>query len=180
MNSLGSRVFSRQSITKLSPLSRAVPRTTHAYHSYDHPSSPSYSETSGKILSAALKHVSTTGFSETSLRRGASDAGYLATSTNLFPRGAFDLVAYYLVTRRLALQDLVNDPETGYAKQWAENKVGVGSRVRTLLLDRLRMNGKAEIVHKWPEVSHTIPEYLLTISGTGSHVSSHKCATISL
>jgi ubiquinone biosynthesis protein COQ9 len=76
----------------------------------------------------------------------------MSISTNLFPRGVFDLIAYYLMTKRLALQNSVNG-ENGYAKTWAENKIGVGSRVRTLLLERLNMNAKAGIVKKWPEVS---------------------------
>jgi hypothetical protein len=122
------------------------------YHSYDHPSSPPYSPTAQLILSAALKHVPISGFSTHSLRAGAQDAGYLSTSTNLFPQGAFDLVAYYLVTRRLALQDLVNDTENGYAKEWTEKKTGVGARVRRLLLDRLRMNAESGVTLKWPEV----------------------------
>src|ERR1700759_5353506 len=82
----------RSSVVPLQHVSR--------YHSYDHPSTPPYSSTARTILSAALQHVPITGFSTESLRLGAKDVGYLSTSTNLFPQGAFDLVAFYLVTRR--------------------------------------------------------------------------------
>jgi ubiquinone biosynthesis protein COQ9 len=121
------------------------------FHSYDHPSAPPYSPTAHAILSASLSHVPVHGFTQESLRRGASDAGYMAISTNLFPQGAFDLVVFYLMNRRLALKDVVNG-ENGYAKVWRENEVGVEARVRSLLLERLRMNDEFGVVEKWTEV----------------------------
>jgi ubiquinone biosynthesis protein COQ9 len=121
------------------------------YHSYDHPSAPPYSPTAHSILSASLSHVPVYGFTQESLRRGAKDAGYMAISTNLFPQGAFDLITFYLMTRRLALKDAVNGEE-GYAKVWRENEVGIESRVRSLLLERLRMNDEFGVIEKWPEV----------------------------
>jgi ubiquinone biosynthesis protein COQ9 len=75
----------------------------------------------------------------------------MAISTNLFPRGAFDLIVFYLMTRRLALKDAVNGEE-GYAKAWREQEVGIEARVRCLLLERLRMNDEFGVVEKWPEV----------------------------
>ena len=122
------------------------------YHSYEHPSPPPFSSTAQSILSAAISHIPQHGFTQKALHLGAKDAGFMSISTNLFPRGVFDLIAFYLVTRRLALQDTVNG-ENGYAKSWNENKTGVGSRVRTLLLERLKMNKEAGIINKWPEVS---------------------------
>jgi ubiquinone biosynthesis protein COQ9 len=122
------------------------------YHSYEHPSQPPYSSTAESILSASVAHIPQHGFTQKSLQLGAKDAGFMSISTNLFPRGVFDLIAYYLMTKRLALQNSVNG-ENGYAKIWAENKIGVGSRVKTLLLERLNMNAKAGIIKKWPEVS---------------------------
>jgi ubiquinone biosynthesis protein COQ9 len=133
-----------------------------SYHSYDHPSPPPYSTTANAILSASIAHIPIHGFSSKSLQLGAQDAGYLPISTNLFPRGIFDLISYYLVTRRLALKDIVNGEE-GVGKVWEERKLGPGARVRELLLARLRMNGKAGVVGKWPEV-----RLIVSISSTFS------------
>jgi len=124
-----------------------------SYHSYDHPSAPPYSSTAQSILSASVSHIPEHGFSQRTLQLGAKDAGFMSVSTNLFPRGVFDLVAFYLMTKRLALQDSVNG-ENGFAKSWAEQKTGIGLRVRTLLLERLKMNEKSGVVKKWPEVRH--------------------------
>jgi ubiquinone biosynthesis protein COQ9 len=121
------------------------------YHSYQHPSPLPYSDVSGSILAAAISHVPEHGFTQDALRLGAKDNGYLQISTNLFPQGVFDLIIYYLASKRLALHDVVNG-ENGYAKSWEEGKPGVGSRVRTLMFDRLRMNGEAGITKRWPEV----------------------------
>ncbi|KAJ9648913.1 Ubiquinone biosynthesis protein coq9, mitochondrial [Coniosporium apollinis] len=110
-----------------------------SYHSYETPQPSPYPPTESAILSSALSHVPNHGFTTTSLRLGARDAGYLDASTNLFPRGAFDLVQYHLVTRRLALKDAVQFPE----------KLGVGAKVRCLALERLRAN--REVIHRWQE-----------------------------
>ena len=132
------------------------------YHSYEHPSPPPYSSTAQSILSAAISHIPQHGFTQKTLHLGAKDSGFMSISTNLFPRGVFDLIAFYLMTRRLALQDTVNG-ENGYAKSWYENKTGVGSRVRTLLLERLKMNEKAGIISRWPEVSNSFLAFSLRI-----------------
>jgi ubiquinone biosynthesis protein COQ9 len=130
------------------------PRQFAQYHSYDHPSAPPYSPTAHAILSASLSHVPAHGFTPEALRHGAKDAGYMAISTNLFPQGAFDLVVFYLMTRRLALKDAVNG-EDGYAKVWQENEAGIEARVRSLLLERLRMNERFGVVEKWTGVGHS-------------------------
>lgn len=92
-----------------------------------------------------------TGFTKASLTQGATDAGYLPASTNLFTRGAFDLVVYHLVTQRLALKDRIQfpefDPNVDGAKQ--TKPLGTGAKVRALLLARLRAND--ELLPKLPE-----------------------------
>jgi ubiquinone biosynthesis protein COQ9 len=98
-----------------------------------------------------MPYIPEHGFSQTTLQLGAKDAGYLSVSTNLFPRGVFDLISYYLVTRRLALNDTVHGKD-GMATEWEEKKLGPGARVRALLLERLKMNGEAKVVQRWPEV----------------------------
>ena len=92
------------------------------------------------ILSASLTHVPRHGFTSAALIQGARDAGYLDVSTNLFSQGPFDLVRYHLITQRLALRDRVQFP----------THLGVGAKVRSLALQRLRANGT--IIGRWQEV----------------------------
>ncbi|MCJ1282786.1 Ubiquinone biosynthesis protein coq9, mitochondrial [Xylographa opegraphella] len=110
------------------------------YHSYEHDPEPPFTDTEDSILSAALNHVPSQGFTTLALTHGAEDAGYLDVSTNLFPRGPFDLINYHLVTQRLALKDRIQFPDPS---------IGVGAKVRALALQRLKAN--KEIIHRWPE-----------------------------
>lgn len=117
-----------------------------SYHSYEYSQPPPFPPAESAILSAALSHVPSYGFTADALRLGARDAGYMDVSTNLLPRGVFDLVNYHLVTQRMALKNSVQFPAQG------ENgkKLGTGAKVRTLTLARLRANGP--IIHRWQEV----------------------------
>ena len=63
-------------------------------------------------------------------------------STNLFPKGTFDLVKYHLVSQRLGLKDRV---------QFPDEKMGVGRKVRSLVVERLRANVDTGIVPRWQE-----------------------------
>ena len=119
-----------------------------AYHSYDYAQPPPFPPAETKILSSAYAHVPDHGFTIDALKLGARDAGYLDASTNLFPRGVYDLINYHLVTQRLALKDSVQFPEAQDGK-----KIGVGSKVRSLTLARLRAN--EPILHRWQEVRIT-------------------------
>jgi ubiquinone biosynthesis protein COQ9 len=110
------------------------------YHSYEHNPPPAYPETESTILSSALAHVPRHGFTQKALTLGAKDNGYLDISTNLFRKGAFDLVLYYLVTQRLALGNRV---------QFLDENMGVGRKVRSLVMERLRANGEAGVVPHW-------------------------------
>jgi ubiquinone biosynthesis protein COQ9 len=150
-----------------------------AYQSAQHPLPPPYTPTESAILSAALRHVPAHGFSETSLRLGAREAGYLDVTTNLFPRGAFDLVNYHLVTRRLGLKDEVQFPDSDKAGE--KKKLGVGAKVRLLMLARLRAN--AEVIGQWQGVriqteisSQSIPcSSLARLSLAGSGLCTDIC-----
>lgn len=113
------------------------------YHSNEHPSPPPYRAAESAILSSALRHVPTYGFTQHALNLGAKDAGYLDISTNLFPRGAFDLVLYHLITQRLALKDKIQFPE--------DVKIGVGRKVKSLVLERLRGNIESGVLPRWQE-----------------------------
>ncbi|UPX09943.1 Ubiquinone biosynthesis protein coq9, mitochondrial [Ascochyta rabiei] len=114
------------------------------YHSYDYAQPPLFAPAESKILSSAYAHVPHHGFTIDALKLGARDAGYLDASTNLFPRGVFDLINYHLVTQRLALRDSVQ-----FAKEKDGRKLGVGSKVRALTLARLRAN--EPVLHRWQE-----------------------------
>lgn len=113
-----------------------------SYYSYEHTAPPPYPKVETAILTAALTHVPKSGFTQQSLTLGAKQVGYIDISTNLFPKGAFDLVKFYLVTQRLALKNRI---------QFPDEKVGVGKKVRSLVLERLRANADAEVVGKWQE-----------------------------
>ncbi|EKG18105.1 Ubiquinone biosynthesis protein COQ9 [Macrophomina phaseolina MS6] len=119
---------------------------TACYHSYEHAQPEPYPPAESAILSAALPHVPEHGFTNAALQLGARDAGYLDASTNLFPRGPFDLIQYHLVIRRLALRDTVQFPED---RENGGKRLGIGARVRLLTLERLRAN--APVIHRWQE-----------------------------
>lgn len=94
------------------------------------------------------------GFGELALARGIADAGYPDVSTNLFPRGVFDLVHYHLVTQRHALKTChLEGPsrpaEHGRAGGEVEQDEEVRRRVRQLLWSRLLAN--RSIIHRWHE-----------------------------
>ncbi|KAK4695229.1 ubiquinone biosynthesis protein COQ9, partial [Lecanoromycetidae sp. Uapishka_2] len=111
------------------------------YHSYEHDQAPPFNPTEDRILSAALSHVPTYGFTVTALTKGVRDVGYLDVSTNLFPTGAFSIIQYYLVIQRLALAE--------HAQSSTESHGDVLSNVRTLALRRLHVN--KPIIHHWQE-----------------------------
>ena len=124
----------------LRPFLLHAPRA--AYHSYEHTELPPYRDVEQLILSSGLTHVATHGFTSQALALGAQDAGYLHISTNLFPQGAFALVKYHLVTQRLGLKDKI---------QFHDEQMGVGRRVRSLVLERLRANVAHGVVPRWRE-----------------------------
>jgi ubiquinone biosynthesis protein COQ9 len=73
----------------------------------------------------------------------------------LLPRGEFDLILFWLASRRGLLRGKVE--EGGLFRRIAAEKekdvyeLGVEERVRGLLLERLRMND--EVRHVWQDVS---------------------------
>lgn len=77
-------------------------------------------------------------------------------SVNLLPRGVFELVMFWLVSRRLGLKEALDGSDGGLKRQWEEQKVGVGGRVRSLVLERLRMNERAGVMARWQEVCYII------------------------
>ncbi|BCR83027.1 uncharacterized protein ACHE_10429S [Aspergillus chevalieri] len=117
------------------------------YHSENHPSTPpqenEYSNSQLTILSAALAHVPRHGFSRDALILGARDSGFLDVSVQLLPRGEFDLVLFWLASRRGLLRDV--------AEKLKGKEMGVEKKVRCLVMERLRMNEMVKT--EWQGVS---------------------------
>ena len=111
------------------------------YHSDDLKSRTPFSHAQSAILSNALAHVPTHGFTSSALSAGVRDAGYPDVSINLLTRGPFDLVHYHLVQQRLSLPRLVGV---------VDDKLDEWMRVRAILVRRLYANGN--VVSRWTEV----------------------------
>jgi ubiquinone biosynthesis protein COQ9 len=123
-----------------------------SYHSQYHPELPPHEYTNSQttILSAALNHVPKHGFTMEAMTLGARDAGFLDVSVQLLPRGEFDLVLFWLASRRGLLRGKVEDGF--FEKIAAQGKaLSVEEKTKLLIMERLRMN--AEIKHQWQGVS---------------------------
>jgi len=133
-------------------LQHQLPRAA-LYHSHSHaPPPPPFSPAASTILSSAFTHVPEHGFTDMALTLGARDAGYLDITTNLFPRGPFEIVYYHLVMSRLNLHQQVQFPSAGVN---GGRELGVGQKIRTLVVERLRANEK--VLGRWQEVSNVNP-----------------------
>ncbi|KMP01768.1 Ubiquinone biosynthesis protein coq9, mitochondrial [Coccidioides immitis] len=140
------------------PKNRPVPlQYVRSYHSEFHPlpdpPADTYTLEQSAILSTALKHVPEYGFSTKAVIMGAREAGYLDVSLQLFPRGGeFELVLYWLASRRGLLKQKVESGEIFGQKDDAGGSITpaeVDQRVRTLIMERLKMN--TEIIHHWQD-----------------------------
>jgi ubiquinone biosynthesis protein COQ9 len=80
---------------------------------------------------------------------GCKDAGYIAASTNLFPKGAFSLVEWHLLSQREALKKNVDVIEGKTVE--GGKPMGVGAKVKELTWRRLM--GNEAIIHRWQEVN---------------------------
>lgn len=125
------------------------------YHSAFHPRLPEHEYTNSQtaILTASLPHIPTHGFTAKALTLGARDAGFLDVSVQLLPRGEFDLILFWLASRRGLLRGRVEEgglfAGNGAGKNRAE--MSTEQKVRLLILERLRMN---EVVRGvWEDVS---------------------------
>ncbi|RPB21505.1 ubiquinone biosynthesis protein COQ9, partial [Terfezia boudieri ATCC MYA-4762] len=127
-------------------LQHQLPRAA-LYHSHHHgPPPPPFSPAASAILSSSLTHVPEHGFSDMALTLGARGTGYLDITTNLFPRGPFEIVYYHLVMSRLNLHQRVQFPS---AEANGGRELGVGQKLRTLVVERLRANEK--VLGRWQE-----------------------------
>lgn len=112
------------------------------YHSHDHASPPGpFGPLETRILSAAHAHIPAHGFSAAALTAGCTDAGCLAATTNLFPRGAFDLVRFHHHKQRSALAECDAVQATRELQGARPAGVaGVAAQLRELTWARLMLN----------------------------------------
>ncbi|KAI5855234.1 ubiquinone biosynthesis protein COQ9 [Tricharina praecox] len=106
-------------------------------HSHPTAATDAYTPLESTLLTTALTHVPTYGFTSTSLLHSLRRHGYPDTSLALFPRGAFSLVQWHLVSQRAALAR--SDTPTP----------GSPPGIRDLIVARLR--GNIEVLPRWQE-----------------------------
>jgi ubiquinone biosynthesis protein COQ9 len=135
--------------TTTTPLQKQRP-----YHSTLHPRLPDHTYTNSQtaILTAALTHVPTHGFTLESLTLGARSAGFLDVSVQLLPRAEFDLILFWLASRRGLLRSKVEDGAL-FNRIAAESghELTVEEKVKALVLERLSLN--KEVKGVWQDVS---------------------------
>lgn len=125
------------------------------YHSYEHDAPLPFTPAENAILTAAVPHIPTHGFTTIALSQGARDAGYVDASINLFPTGAFALVNHHLVTNRLALA------EDDRRAEEQMNDGAVAGKIEALAWKRLQAN--RYVIHRWQEVCFSLPLQILTL-----------------
>ncbi|OJZ81247.1 hypothetical protein ASPFODRAFT_146082 [Aspergillus luchuensis CBS 106.47] len=122
------------------PCLRTTTPSIRPYHSIHHPSPPhEYSNSQTTILSSALRHVPTHGFTRDALTLGARDAGFLDVSVQLLPRGEFDLILFWLASRRGLLRSKVEN-DALLQSQSQQGPLSVDDKIKVLIMERLRMN----------------------------------------
>lgn len=113
------------------------------YYSIHHPDPSPFPPIQSQILSSALSNVPRLGFSRDALLAGCRENGYLEASAQLFPKGAYDLIHYYLVTQRLSLKDKVQFQD--------DTKLGLTQKVKTLTWARLQANVESGVTEHWQD-----------------------------
>jgi len=94
-----------------------------------------------KILSSALKHVVTHGWSAEALAQGAADQGFPGVASGLFARGPVELVEYFI--------DLCKETMITQLKSVDLETMSLRDRIKTALKIRLQM--QAPYVSRWPQ-----------------------------
>ncbi|KAJ5082846.1 hypothetical protein N7532_011889 [Penicillium argentinense] len=125
------------------------------YHSTLHPRLPEHEYTNSQtaILTAALHHIPAHGFTLEALTLGARDAGFLDVSVQLLPRAEFDLILFWLASRRGILRSRVEEAAL-FTKRAAGSgrdpaSLSVEEKTKILIAERLRMN--TEIKAHWQD-----------------------------
>lgn len=132
----------------------SIPRRK--YHSTHQPTPEhEYTNSQTTILTTALRHVPQLGFTRDALTLGARDAGFLDVSVQLLPRGEFDLILFWLASRRGLLRAAVDNGL--FQKKNGPRELSVEQKTKMLVMERLRMN--ADVRHQWQDVR--LPRHFL-------------------
>lgn len=143
--------------TTFSCIPKSLPRSR-PYHSTTHPPPPSpRTPLERAILSAAYKHVPSTGFTAQTLAKGAEEVGAVPASGNLFVRGEWELVGWHLEVRRRSLENCVAELRGEMEGRGGNGKgegrrIGTGELVRELCWRRLLGNAEVGVVGRLQEV----------------------------
>lgn len=121
----------------------ALPRHR-TYYSIHHPDPSPFPPVQAAILASAIQHVPRLGFTRDALLAGAKETAYREATLNLFPRGVYDLIHFYLVTQRLQLKDRVQFPAD-------DKQLGLTQKVKTLTWARLQANVDSGVLAHWQE-----------------------------
>lgn len=113
------------------------------YYSIYHPEPSPFPPIQSQILASALRTVPRLGFSQDAILAGCRENGYREASIQLFPRGVYDLIHYYLVTQRLSLKDRVQFPD--------DQNLGLTRKVKTLTWARLQANADTQVIEHWQD-----------------------------
>lgn len=140
----------------------SLPSATRSYHSRFHAPLPTheYTNSQSTILAAALEHIPEHGFTKDALIMGARDMGFLDVSIQLFTRQEMDLVLYWLASRRGLLRAKVQN------RLFEAKQMSVDEKIKTLVIERLRMNGP--IIHRWQDVCQTLDGVSLLLNDANS------------
>lgn len=153
-------------ISRLNPRKQSIrqPSTPlRPYHSTLHPRLPDheYTNSQSAILTAALPHIPSHGFTLEALTLGARDAGFLDVSVQLLPRAEFDLILFWLASRRGILRAKVEEGAlfTRVAAETGRDaaSLSVEEKSKILVLERLAMN--KDIKGQWQDVCLLFPCY---------------------
>ena len=123
--------------------SRPAPQSHRTYYSIHHPDPSPFPPAQTAILSSALQHVPRLGFTQDALIAGAKENNYREATLNLFPRGTYDLIHFYLATQRLSLKDRVQFTDG--------DKLSLTQKVKTLTWARLQANADNGVIAHWQD-----------------------------
>ncbi|KAL9094380.1 MAG: hypothetical protein Q9165_003230 [Trypethelium subeluteriae] len=171
--SLPSRLLYRNTLSN-PPTGAVFPKVLHHHHLYSpyyssaFATKPPYPPTESAILSAALERVPDRGFTSRALSLGATDAGYLEVSANLFPRREFEIVLYHLVRERMRLGDRVQFAEEDGERVVGARRLGVGEKIQRLVMGRLRANVEIGVQGRWGEELARLADEIWYLSGDTS------------
>ncbi|OQR84315.1 ubiquinone biosynthesis protein COQ9 [Achlya hypogyna] len=108
------------------------------------PAAPVVVDPSQTILTNAMKHVQTSGWTIEALGQGARDAGFPSIAHGMFPRGPIELVDFFMDDWQAKMQAaLAAEPIDATSEYVATDRLKRGVQIRLQLL--------APYLHVWPQ-----------------------------